>query len=57
VQQRLRRDATAIQAHAAEPLVAFDEDHLLASVGGIERGSITTRPRAQHHNVCLDRVH
>jgi hypothetical protein len=36
VQQRLRRDAAAIQAHAAGILLVVDEGDLHAKVGGIE---------------------
>ena len=51
VQQRLRRNAAAIQAHAAGVLLVVDERDLHAEVGGIERGRVPTGARPNHCDV------
>ncbi len=58
VQQRLRRDAADVQAHAAERRVALDEHRLHAEVGGAERGGIAARagrrgPASSHSTSAL----
>ena len=47
VQQRLRGDTPAIQAHAARVRFLVDKGDLHAEVGGIERRRIAARPRAE----------
>jgi hypothetical protein len=54
VKQRLGRDAAAVQAHAAEPLLAFDEDDLLAQVRRVKRRRVTARPGADNNNFSFD---
>ena len=54
VQQRLRRDAAHVQAHAAQGGVALDDDGAQAQVGRAERRRITARTAAQHHHVDVD---
>src|SRR6476646_4447594 len=50
LQQRLGRDAAAMQAGAADrPLL--DERHFLAGGGGVERGSVTAGSAAQDDDV------
>ncbi len=49
VEQRLRRDAADVQADAADPLMALDQRHLQAEVGGAERGRIPAGPRPHDH--------
>jgi hypothetical protein len=53
VKQRLGRDATAIQANAAEPLLALDQDYLLAEVRRIKRRRVTSRSGADYYNFCF----
>jgi hypothetical protein len=50
VQQRLGRNATDVQTHPAQRLPAVDEDHLLAQVGGAERGGVAAGPTSQHEH-------
>ena len=57
VKQRLGRNAAAIQAHAAEPLLALDEDDFLAQIRRIKRRRITARAGADNHNFSFDRIH
>ena len=47
VQQRLRRNAAAIEADAAGVLLLVDERDLHAEVGGIEGRRVAARPRAE----------
>ena len=49
VQQRLRRNAAAIEADAARILLGVDERDLHAEVGGIEGRRVPTRTRTDHH--------
>ncbi len=49
VQQRLRRNAANVQAHAAERRPALDQADLEAEVRGAERRGIAARARAEHH--------
>src|SRR5262249_57742836 len=51
VQERLRRDAADVQAHAAEALVALDERHAEPEVGRAERRGVAARPGAEHRDV------
>ena len=55
VQQRLRRDAADVQAHAAEALVALDQDRLQPEVGGAERGRVATDARSEDHHLRVVR--
>ena len=50
VEQRLGWNATAIQAHAAEPLLALDQNNLLAQIRRVKRRRITARPRTDDNN-------
>ncbi len=50
VQQRLRGDAADVEADAAERGVAFDEDDLLAEVGGAECRRIAAGTGAEHQH-------
>ncbi|MNM47828.1 hypothetical protein D3C81_588020 [compost metagenome] len=54
VQQRLRRDAAHVQAHAAQGRVALDDDRRHAQVGRAECGRVTARTATQHHHVDVD---
>ena len=54
VQQRLRRDAADVQAHAAERRIALDEHGLHAEVGAAEGGRVAARPRAEHQHFAFD---
>ena len=51
LQQRLRGDAPAEQARAAEPVVALDEGDALAELGGAQGGGVPTRPGSDHDYV------
>jgi hypothetical protein len=51
VQQRLRRDAPAIEADAAGILFFVDKRDLHAEVGGIEGGRIAAGPCAEDHQL------
>jgi hypothetical protein len=54
VQQRLRGDAAAIEAHAAGILVFADERDLHAQVSRIKGRGIAAWPRAKYCNLsCL----
>ena len=50
VDQRLRRDAAADQAGAAEP-VAFDQHGVEAELAGADRRDIAARPAADHQHL------
>ena len=54
MQQRLRRDAADIQAHAAQRGVLLDQHHLLAEIGGAERGGVAAGAGAEHHHFGVD---
>ena len=54
VQQRLRRDAADVQAHAAQRRVALDQHHLLAEIGGAERRGVAAGPGAEHQHLGVD---
>ena len=51
VQQRLRRNAAAIEADAAGVLLLVDERHLHAEIGGVEGGRVAARSRAEDRNL------
>src|SRR3954453_9829594 len=51
VQQRLGRDAADVEAHAAEALVALDQDDLQTEVGGAEGGGVAARAGAEDDDV------
>ena len=55
VQDRLRRDAADVQADPAERLVALDERHVEAEVGGAERGRVATDAGADHEDALAGR--
>ena len=57
VQQRLGRDAAAVQADAAEPLLALDEDDFLALVRRVERRGVSARAGADDHDFSFDWFH
>ena len=48
MQERLRRDAAAEQAGAAEPVVALDEGDALAELGGAQGGGVPAGPASDH---------
>jgi hypothetical protein len=52
VQQRLRRDAADVEAHAPEALVPLDQHHLLAEVRRAEGGRVAAGARAQHQHLA-----
>src|SRR5688572_2882370 len=54
MQQRLGRNAADIEAYATQRGVALDQYHLLAEIGGAERGGVATRPRAQYHYIGMN---
>ena len=56
VQQRLRRDAAAIQAHAAGVLLVVDEGDLHAEVGGVKRCGVPTGACADDCDVMRHRI-
>ena len=53
VQERLRRDAADVQAHAPEVGITLDEHGLLAEIGGAEGASVTPGPRPDHRDLGL----
>ena len=57
VEQRLRRDASAVEADAPGVLFLVDERDLHAEVSGIERCRIAARPGAENRNVCRFACH
>ena len=54
VQQRLRRNAADVQAHAAERRVALDQHGLHAEVGRAEGGRVAAGAGAEHQHLALD---
>ena len=52
VQQRLRRNAAAIEADAARVLLGIDERDLHPEVGGIERRRVSAGAGADDCNAC-----
>ena len=57
VQQRLGRDAAAVQADAAQPLVLLDQNDFLAQVRRVKRRRVAARAAAHHHDFSFDRFH
>src|ERR1035437_8527145 len=57
VQQGFRRDAALVQTDAAQPLVALNQDNLLAEVRRVKGRGITPRPCAYNYDFSLDWVH
>ena len=57
VQQRLGRDAAAVQADAAQALVPLDQDDFLAEVGRVKGRGIAARARAHNDDFSFDRFH
>src|SRR2546425_930262 len=51
VQQRLRRNAAAVQAPTAEPAVLLNEHNLAPLVRRVECGGVSTRTRAKNDDV------
>ena len=51
VQQRLRRNAADVEAHAAERRPALDQRDLQAEIGRAERGRVAAGPGAEHDEV------
>ena len=51
MQQRLRGNATDVQAHSAERVVALDQHGLQAEVGGAERGGVAAGPGSDHDHL------
>ena len=54
MQQRLRRNAADVEAHAAECGVALDQHRVQAEVGGAERGGVAAGTGAEHDDVAFD---
>ncbi len=50
-QQRLRRNATTIEAGASQRFVAFDERHRFAELRGTQCRGISSWPRSDDDNV------
>ena len=57
VQQRLGRDAAAVQTDTAQDLLALDEDYLLAEVCRVKSRGITARPCAHNYDFGSYRFH
>jgi hypothetical protein len=55
VEQRLRRDAAAIDADPARVLLLVDEGDLHAEIGGQEGGGIAAGAGADDRDVCGSR--
>jgi hypothetical protein len=53
VQERLGRNATHVQADAAERRVALDEHRLHAEIRRAERRGVAAGARTQHQHVAL----
>ncbi len=51
MEQRLRRNAADVEAHAAERRVALDQRHALAEIGGAERGGVAAGAGAEDEDV------
>ena len=54
MEQRLRRNATDVEADTAEGRVAFDDDSLHAEVRGPERGGIAAGTGAEHQHFAVE---
>ena len=54
VQQGFRRNATDVQADAAERRIALDEDCLHAEVGAAEGGAVAAGARAEDQHLAFD---
>ena len=50
MKKSLGRDATNVEANAADPLMALDQRHLQTEVGGAKSRRIPPGPRAHHHD-------
>jgi hypothetical protein len=57
VQQRFGRNTPPVEAHSAQPWVAFDKDNFFAQVGRVKSRGISTRPGANDNNFSLNRIH
>ena len=55
--QRLARNGTAVDANAADHVIAVDHGHALAELRRGDRGFLARRPAADHHEVVLNRLH
>ena len=53
VEERLRGDAAAVEAHAAELGVAFEENHFLAEVRGVKGGGVSAGAGAHDDEVSF----
>ena len=49
--QRLRRDGAGVDADAADNLLAFDDQHTAAQLGGLNCGALARRARTNHHQI------
>jgi hypothetical protein len=54
VQQRLRRNATDVETHAAQRRVTLDQHRLHSQVGGAKRGAVAARSGAQDEHLAFD---
>ena len=57
VEERLGRDAPTVHAHTTKTGIPFDEQHLLAQVGGVECSGVASRAGADDNDFSLDRFH
>src|SRR5262249_14725246 len=57
LEQRLRRNAPAVQAGAAERLVLLDDGRSEAQLRGPDRGDVAAGPRTNHYDVVFGGGH
>ena len=57
MEQSFGRDATAVEADAAEPLIAFDEDNLFAEISGVERRGVSAWAGANNDDLSVCGLH
>jgi hypothetical protein len=57
MQERFRRNATAIEAHAAKAFVALNHDYFLAKIGCVKCCGVSTWSRADNDDFCFDWIH
>ena len=54
MEQRLRGDASDVEAHAAQRRIPLHQHGAQTQIGGTERGGVAARTRAQDHDLRLD---
>ena len=57
VKEGFGRDATAIEADAAEFFVLLDEENFFSEVGGVKGGRIAARAGTENYDFCDNWVH